>query len=271
MLITELQSVLNKIDERKEQPLEYEKFGNGLVRFLRGKFKGMPVRFVRSDRLEDTKDLVMIGIHLPYEVTRKERKHMTYEQRKAFFQNHEKKLNDKVMGVVPEIKKYSVVRGWFLLKEPSILDINMSDAYFGKDDEEFDETASFRMEFQPNLGLRIKDSELPSIFYHVTERSALGKIFKKGLLPQQGKGSRTQQALGTKFNYPDRVFMFKTREGLKNAKLVLQFKDPVVLKISRSQLRRGTKFYRDSAWDTDFKNAVYTFTHIPAKAISGDL
>ena len=133
------------------------------------------------------------------------------------------------------------------------------------------------IELEPNYGIPV--TKVPKTIYHAAPTVKLKKIMKGGLKPMSGN---------RRVKYPPRIFfgMDKVQVLHLSAQLSMDShgasalmatfmamtaqgpmgkpKDYAILKIDTKKLKKGTKFYKD----TDFPTGIYTYTHIPAAAIS---
>lgn len=108
--------------------------------------------------------------------------------------------------------------------------------------------------------------------YRLSDANHMSKILKEGLKPASKR---------TDFTYPDRVYVFRTFQDLKDGlefnrqawkegvRTLSRTRDVVVLKIDTAKLRPGTKFMVDRDWRVGRPNAaLWTYSHIPPEAIS---
>jgi hypothetical protein len=107
------------------------------------------------------------------------------------------------------------------------------------------------------------------LIYHITDRSNLASIQKKGLTPRASTG------ITNPTKYPARIYFMpllkkvkvqlssdmKRRESGKPT--ITDTDDPIILLVDTSKLRRGTKFYQDP----EMPGGVWTYSHIPPEAI----
>jgi hypothetical protein len=138
-------------------------------------------------------------------------------------------FSDFVTLLMTELKKY----GWFLARHGEAFNI------YGP---------GYELYLSPNYGFQIKP---PRFVYHTALASNLEKIQKKGLVPKEKISDDDHH-----WHYPARVF-FRVKADSH------YFKGYVVVTVDTQKLS-NTKFYRDATDD----NAVWTYTHIPAIAIT---
>lgn len=131
---------------------------------------------------------------------------------------------------------------------------------------------TWKVLIEPNYGQRV---QVPQWLYHATSGDNIVSILKKGIQPR---------ATTRYVNQPPRVYLATNLPRAKEIKSLLFLNESmvgvdaesewaghipwaepyVILKISTKRLLKGTKFYKDS----DFERGVWTYSHIPAKALS---
>lgn len=102
------------------------------------------------------------------------------------------------------------------------------------------------------------------IFYHVTLKSNVDKIFKRGLTPKVGK---TRMQGGYRY-FPEKVFLIADSENVIDdlARIIdnKNYKDYAIIKIDLTGHNVG--LYKDDYYNKD--NIVYTFEAIPPQILS---
>lgn len=102
------------------------------------------------------------------------------------------------------------------------------------------------------------------IFYHVTLKSNVDKIFKRGLTPKVGK---TRMQGGYRY-FPEKVFLIANSENIVNDLNHIidnkNYNDYAIIKIDLSGHDVG--LYVDNYYDSE--NIVYTFEAIPPQILS---
>jgi hypothetical protein len=114
--------------------------------------------------------------------------------------------------------------------------------------------------------------------YHVTDQHNLPDITREGLKPQPDHASQSSQH---GFEYPDRIYLFRDRGSVseyydalvpmvahpERGRWLTQTPEAALLLVDLTEVRDGTKFYDDPSFPK-LGEALYTYTHIPAVAIS---
>jgi hypothetical protein len=137
------------------------------------------------------------------------------------------------------------------------------------------------LSFESRRGDRV---EVPRYLWHTTDVENLKSVERRGLLP----GSRSESGDPGDFTltrrYPDRVYLadsFASVEKIRNLLIERDLQSSgggiegwyygggeanpyVIFQVDTGKLRRGTKFYKDP----DYKEGVYTYTPIPAAALT---
>ena len=131
------------------------------------------------------------------------------------------------------VEKKMVGWGWYLISE---------------DDNKY-------LFFQPNYTVYVNN--VPSVLYHVSSSNKIGSILNRGLLPRGGK---TWHSL----IYPDRVYLLTSRNSVEDVVDLMGLEDYAVFRIDLDKINRNIKFYQDDY----YKEAVWTYSHIPASAIT---
>jgi len=131
---------------------------------------------------------------------------------------------------------------------------------------------SIMLEFQPFYGQQVK---VPRWLWHITDAKAAAAAVRGGLKPSAKSKDRY---------FPARIYLFTAKAVA--AEMGDEWKDAFdyethktqadhLLKIDTTKLRKGTKFFLDTEfrvrtgiWDHMVDKSVWTYTHIPARAVT---
>ncbi len=105
---------------------------------------------------------------------------------------------------------------------------------------------------------------VPETLYHATEVSSYESILRKGLYPQKQQKIKHKGRIYVAINF-QKAYEIAQMLGSWESDYGEDVNPMVILKIDKSKLPKGTKFYIDP----DFPSGgLYTYTPIPASAIS---
>lgn len=150
--------------------------------------------------------------------------------------------------------------GWFI-----------NNANIHEDDERL--PRMLKISFRPNYTERL-EKNISGPLYHMSLLVNKNSILKRGIITRGGGRSSTWQ-------HPSRVYLFTKYDESYIHQLAIAMgsigfsaedqyygridKSPIVVfKVDQNKLAKGTKFYNDP----DAKNAVWTYSNIPAEALS---